>query len=124
MLAVWTALAPLETKTGIVATDPFDRAVEVYYYCDSDGKLPYVICLCIINFGALLLALFEAYRAKDIPLEYAESSYIFKAMACILLVCFMGVPVMVIAYDNPSAGEFLVFWFVLYLFIVAYAHLP
>jgi len=106
VLAVWTALAPLETKTGVVATDAFDRAIEVYHYCDSDGKLPYGISLFVINIGALLLASYEAYRAKDIPLEYAESSYIFKATACILLVCFMGIPVMVIAYDNPSAVLF------------------
>lgn len=105
VLAVWTVLAPLRVDTEILATDPFDRAIETYDYCVSDDMLPYVICLGVINFAALFLATFEAYRAKDIPLEYAESEYIFRAMACIVLVCFIGIPIMVIAYDNPSACE-------------------
>ena len=105
VLAVWTALAPLHVETEILAVDLFDRAVQTHDYCYSDGMLPYIICLGVLNFIALFLAFYESYRAKDVPLEYAESKYIFRAMACILLVCFIGIPIMVIAYENPSACE-------------------
>mmetsp|Transcript_35427 Transcript_35427/g.76860 ORF Transcript_35427/g.76860 Transcript_35427/m.76860 type:complete len:240 (+) Transcript_35427:755-1474(+) len=108
VLAVWTALAPLRVETEILAADLFDRAVQTHDYCYSDGMLPYIICLGVLNFAALFLAFYESYQAKGVPLEYSESKYIFRAMACMMLVCFIGIPIMVIAYmyENPSAFVF------------------
>ena len=47
-----------------------------------------------------------AYRARNIATELQESNYIFTAMALILLVSFIGVPVVIIARENVSAFYF------------------
>ena len=59
-----------------------------------------------INLGLLLYAVFMAYRARNIATELQESNYIFTAMALILLVSFIGVPVIIIARENVSAFYF------------------
>lgn len=62
--------------------------------------------LGVLNLGLLLCAVFMAYRARNIATELQESNYIFSAMALILLVSFIGVPVIIIARENVSAFYF------------------
>ena len=54
----------------------------------------------------MVFALYEAYQARKVSLQFAESSYIAVAIAAILLVSFIGIPVMVIARDQPRATFF------------------
>ncbi|KAL3907928.1 MAG: hypothetical protein SGILL_008676, partial [Bacillariaceae sp.] len=106
VLSLWTALSPLECATEVLALDEFDRPSETRSFCTSEDALVYLIVLGIINLGPLLFALYEAYVARDISLEYSEGIYIFKAMMVISAVCLVGIPVLVIAYDNPSTFFF------------------
>ena len=55
----------------------------------------------------LCLAIVQAWRARELSTEYQESEYIFKALFVIFLVVFIGLPVLVIARDNPDASVFL-----------------
>lgn len=107
ILSVWTALAPLKWERCVVDVDEFNRVVESYGHCTSDSTiLPYVISLLVINLGLLTFALYQAYVARDISTEFAESEYISKALASSLLVCFIGVPLMII--DVTPAAHFFV----------------
>ena len=54
----------------------------------------------------MVFALYEAFKARRISLEFAESAYIAGAISSILLVCFIGIPVMIIASDDPRARFF------------------
>lgn len=62
--------------------------------------------LCLLNFAILLLALWEAWQARHLSTEFAESQYIFLALVCMFLVACVGAPVLVIAYDNVDASLF------------------
>ena len=104
VLTLWTALDPLRYSTEVLVwDDAFDRPIETYSMCRNNNPLPYIIPLAIVNVGALSFAVFEASRTKGFTTEYDESAYIFKSMTGFLVSCFVGIPVLVIAYDDPAA---------------------
>jgi hypothetical protein len=74
--------------------------------CTSDFKAAFLGTLCLINVGCLLVALWQAYEARNVSTDLQESSYIFMAMALILIVTFVGVPVTYIAHENSLAIYF------------------
>ena len=106
VLAVWTIIDPLYNELVVVEQDPFLRNVETYGICNSKHQTIFISVLGIINLGLLFYACLQAYRARKISTELQESSYIFTAMALILLVSFIGIPVIIIARENVSAYYF------------------
>jgi len=99
VLALWTGLSPLMWGREDVSL------VESVGQCQTDGSLPYVVVLAVLDIGAMAFALYQAYHARKISLEFAESSYIATAIASILLVCFVGIPVILLT-NQPSARFF------------------
>lgn len=106
VLALWTGLSPLQCEREVLVWDRFGRPTESRGFCASEKSLGFLIALGIINLGPLLFAAYEAYVARNISTEYAETTYILKSLVLICLVCFIGIPVIVIAFDNPSAYFF------------------
>jgi hypothetical protein len=103
----WQLVAPLEwTRVDRDSTDVFDRAVESYGLCTNDGALPFVVVIVIMNIGALIVANWWAYQARNIETEYHESRYIGIAMASILQAWGMGIPILIVVWDNPQAKFF------------------
>ena len=60
----------------------------------------------VLNLGALCFCVQQAYQARRISLEYAESEYIFKSMMSILMFLLIGIPVLILAQDNREAYFF------------------
>jgi hypothetical protein len=56
---------------------------------------------------ALILANVQAYQARKVETEYAESTYIGIAMLLIMQVLLVGVPLMFLVRDNPPASFFI-----------------
>ena len=103
ILLLWTILDPLRWTVEIESEDAFGRALEVRGRCNSDNRLPFLICLMAVNFGALCFAAYESHRSRRISTEFHESRYIFSAVFSILLVCLVCVPVAILAQDNTDA---------------------
>ena len=106
VLALWTAIDPLKRETIVEEQDPFGRDVETYGMCMSEDATVFLAILFVINIGSLLFALFQAYKARNISTEFQETQYIMGAMALILFVSFIGIPVMVLARENTAAFYF------------------
>ena len=106
VLTVWTVIDPLQRNTIVVSVDRIDRDLETFGVCGSDHGYIFLGVLCLINLGSLIVATIQAYQARNMSTELHESSYIFIAMALILLVSFIGVPVLFIARDNTQAYYF------------------
>ena len=107
VLIPWTIVAPLEwTRTVRDSTDIFDRYVDSYASCSNEDALPYVIVIIILNVGFLVLANWWAYQSRNIETEYHESRYIGISMASVLQAWCMGVPILIVVWDNPSAKFF------------------
>ncbi|KAI2493752.1 G-protein coupled GABA receptor [Fragilaria crotonensis] len=107
VMITWQLVAPLEwTRVDRDSTDVFDRAVESYGLCTNDGALPFVVVIVIMNIGVLIVANWWAYQARNIETEYHESRYIGIAMASILQAWGMGIPILIVVWDNPQAKFF------------------
>ena len=115
LLAAWTAIAPLEWKREVTLYDEYSRPTSSFGQCtamsspfddnDNPGMI-FLICLALINVGVLGFALYQAYVARGISVEFAESEYILKALSAAMLVSLVGVPVMIIVTDEPAAFFF------------------
>ena len=96
--------------------------VDPMYYerskrCDSDVFTSYGSCqagtgavskamasmLFIVNFCAVLMANYQAYRSRNLRTEFNESKYIAISMLCIFQVMVVGVPLMFLVTDSPVA---------------------
>lgn len=106
LLSLWSGISPLVWEREVSSVDQFNRTVSSVGFCTSEWYLPFAILLVVINLSVLIHAMYQAYHARTISLEFSESEFIGKAIASCMLVCFVGVPVMVIVTDSPRAYFF------------------
>lgn len=106
ILSVWTVLDPLKWTRDVEDTDIFGRWSESRGYCTSDKALAYVIPVAVLCFSVLLFAMYEAYIARKISTEFAESEFIARAMSIMLVVGFLGIPIAILSDDDANASFF------------------
>lgn len=106
VLVSWTIIDPLRWERETTIEDPFARMLESRGQCTSDGYAPFLTVLVVLGGGALCLAAYQAYRARSIATEFAESDYIAKAIMCMILVSAVGVPTMILVSDDATANFF------------------
>jgi 7 transmembrane sweet-taste receptor of 3 GCPR/Receptor family ligand binding region len=106
VLLAWTLDAPLVWERSPVANyDSFGRSVESVGLCQSAGQkyaAVYPSLICILNLSVLVFALYQAYVARNLPTEFSESTYIGIAMALLLEVVLISVPILFLASDDPT----------------------
>jgi hypothetical protein len=104
LLILWTVLDPLYWSRVTVSE------TETYGHCsasDNNAWKSLLIVLGLVNGLALVLANVEAYKARAITTEYGESKYIAMIMASILQVIVVGMPLLFLVDDNPTASYFI-----------------
>jgi hypothetical protein len=107
VLIPWTLVAPLEWhRLPRDSTDIFNRVVDSYGTCSNEDALPFVIVVLILNIAIVIIANWWAYQARNIETEYHESRYIGISMASILQAWCMGIPILIVVWDNPQAKFF------------------
>ena len=108
ILTTWTILSPPKWTRDVSLIDQFGRIVETKGKCNfhSHDSIPYLVSLGIVLLGALAYSVYEAYMARHVSTEFSESEYIFLVLCTILLMSFLGIPVMVIAREEPKARFF------------------
>ena len=107
VLALWTGLSPLQWVRDVSEVDLFGQIVETEGHCYSGSEwIPFVVVLCVLNIAALALAAYQAYHARNIGLEFAESVYIGRAIGLFLLACLYGIPVLAITWGDANARYF------------------
>ena len=107
ILALWTGLSPLEYVREPTEYDEYDRIVSSEGKCQSDQGLIYGLILLAVNAAALLFAIYQAYRARAVQVEFGESTYIALIILSLIQALFIGTPLLVISSDNPSALYFI-----------------
>lgn len=107
VLILWTTISPSEWIRKTQTTDKFGRVLSSYGSCTSDYNTFFRILLALPNFSILLLAAFQAYKARDITTELSESHYIMLSLASVLFIVVLAIPVSIIAVSsNPRAVFF------------------
>jgi hypothetical protein len=103
VLSLWTGLSPFQWEREILYTDEFGQPTESMGFCTSHHSVYYYSVLAVIDLGALVYALYETYRARNLSTEFAESAYIARALLLIMAVSFLGIPIAIIAGDEPRS---------------------
>jgi hypothetical protein len=106
VLSLMTALATAYWEIVVDLEDDFGRPSVTYGQCSSENRTVYLSILGAINFSALCFAVFQAYQARHLSTEFAESQYIFMALLVILLALFVGGPELLLARDNINTFVF------------------
>lgn len=127
VLVVWTLVAPLEWTREPVSFDQFGRITETYGSCSGENQSLFVILLIAINGSALVVANYQAFVARKIATEFAESECIAGAMGLILVVLFIAVPVNLVASSSDASVQFFVtagFLFVVSMSVLLFIFVP
>lgn len=105
VLVLWTVLDPMTyERQAHPGTDGWNRVISTYGSCQSQNSpLPFLIPLFVLNMGVLLVANWQAYRARFIESEFSEATYIGFVMAILLQAALTGVPLLFVINDNPQA---------------------
>jgi hypothetical protein len=106
VLLVWTVRSPPYFVRKVNAFDLYDRVIETKGTCSYRGVIPYAITLGVVLLGTLLFTVQQAYQARHISTEFAESEYIFLVLLAVFVVSILGIPVLFLVEENPSARFF------------------
>lgn len=107
ILAVWTGVSPLQYERKVLGLDSYDRPSESVGTCVSDQWAPFLVPLIVINVVALLIALRQAYRGRKLDSIFNESEYIGIAILSIFQSFLIGIPLLFIVHDYPTANYFI-----------------
>merc|ERR1712190_84480 len=106
VLIIWTILSPQIWTREVTGVDIYGRTISSVGHCITEKSFLFIITLGIVNLSALFITLWQAYKARHIKTILGETKYISMATSSLLLVLIMGIPVMIIAYENPRALYF------------------
>lgn len=73
---------------------------------EGESSKIYLILLGVINGGALVIAMYQAYQARDIQTEFAESKYIAFVMFSFVEAVLVGLPVLLLDRENARVKYF------------------
>jgi len=109
VLIIWTILSPMTWAIKTLQYDEYNRPKVQIGGCDSaDGTaLAYIGSLLAIDGIAILITLWQAYKARHITTDLSESKYIGIAVVAMFEASFIGVPVIGIVNDQPNAVLFM-----------------
>jgi 7 transmembrane sweet-taste receptor of 3 GCPR len=107
ILAVMTAKAPIPYKIIVQKSDRFGRTVQSFGRCVFTDSIPFLIPLACIIFGLMIMALFQAWRARNLSTEFAETESIFRSLLVSMMAAFLGISGLLLARDNPDASSFM-----------------
>lgn len=104
LLLIWSFVDPLTyVRTANPGTDGWNRIISTYGACRSRRVELFLIPLALVNLGVLVLANHQAYLARRIKSEFAESKYIAASMVSLLQAVITGVPILFVVKNSPQA---------------------
>ena len=107
VMMTWTLVSPLEwSRVNGEERDMFERLFQSYGTCESDDSVVYNFLIIVTNVIFLILGNWWNYVSRNIETEYGESRYIGISMAATLQAWGMGIPILVVVWDNPQARFF------------------
>jgi ABC-type sugar transport system substrate-binding protein len=120
ILLCWTLISPLKyVREADEGTDVWNRRISFYGACRSeDPSTPYVVALAVVDIGLLIISNWQAYEARSIQSEFAESRYIATIMVVLLQAGLTGLPILFVVRDIPRAF-YLILVFVIFIVSMA-----
>lgn len=108
LLLLLTVFGSIEYEQVAMSQDKYGRDNEVLGRCVyNNDAIPFVITIVIVNISMVFLALLQAWRARHMSTEFAESKFIGHALFICFLIGIFAYPVRRITSDNPNATTFI-----------------
>lgn len=113
VLLVWSLVDPLMyVRQDAAGTDAWNRVISTYGTCVANQPWPYMATLAVMNVSVLIMANYQAYRARGIESEFSESKYIGMTVASMLQATLIGAPILILVQELPQA------WYLTLSFII------
>eukprot|EP00934_Nitzschia_sp_Nitz4_P003497 Nitzschia sp. Nitz4//scaffold12_size214221//195993//199055//NITZ4_001537-RA/size214221-processed-gene-0.132-mRNA-1//1//CDS//3329535131//3487//frame0 len=104
VLLCWTIIDPLTyTREFYDGTDYWNREFASYGSCRSKHSAAFLSPLAVVNLSAVAIACWQAFEARSIKGEFAESKYIGLTMFSLFQAFLTGIPVIAVVVDTPQA---------------------
>jgi Receptor family ligand binding region/7 transmembrane sweet-taste receptor of 3 GCPR len=112
VLLVWTLKAPLTWEWHeLGGFDKYGRPTESYGACGPSGSLEelwsFLGPILGINMIAFAVTMHQCYQARHAPSDFSEAISLFWSMGFVLETLIVGVPLLFVAFEDPSA-QFLI----------------
>jgi gamma-aminobutyric acid type B receptor len=96
-LLVWTIVDPMFwQRKPLIGLEDGLSTFGVCYIGRTSVSTAMISCLLVVALSVVILANYEAYKARKVSVEYSESKYVAMAMICFLQVIVVGVPLIVL----------------------------
>ena len=105
LLLCITIISPLEyQRIQIDNFDRFGRSVESYGTCrPTDSRFNYFLgILLVTDFIGVLVVTHEAYKSRDVPIDFSDANSLALCMMSILETLLVGGPVLLVVQDDPT----------------------
>jgi len=93
-----TRYGPIFYEISATEYDTFGRPTEESGDCVYRDAAPFLITLFIVNFGMVCLALFQAWKARNLSTD---------ALSIALIVGLLAFPLHAVTQDNPNTDTFI-----------------
>jgi ABC-type branched-subunit amino acid transport system substrate-binding protein len=112
VLLAWTLKAPLTwVWHELGGVDEYGRSTKSYGACGPSGSrkelLGFLIPILGINAITFVITMCQCYQARHAPSDFSEAISLFWSMGCVLETLIVGVPLLFVASEDPSA-QFLI----------------
>eukprot|EP00565_Helicotheca_tamesis_P008798 CAMPEP_0185733860 /NCGR_PEP_ID=MMETSP1171-20130828/20766_1 /TAXON_ID=374046 /ORGANISM="Helicotheca tamensis, Strain CCMP826" /LENGTH=378 /DNA_ID=CAMNT_0028403693 /DNA_START=69 /DNA_END=1202 /DNA_ORIENTATION=+ len=112
VLSLWTALDPWAWEREVID----EVTGETYGKCYSEHESAFFYPLCCLMVLSTLLALYMAYKAKDIPSDFSDAHWVFYAIFLSAQVWAVGLPVIGLLGDASADATYMARTMLLFTF--------
>lgn len=105
MLLCITFFAPYRyARLETASYDTYGRSLESYGTCRPDNQLFYafLVPMCVVDFVGVVVATFQTYKARHMPTQLSESSYLAISTGSLLESLALGGPILAVVYSSPT----------------------
>jgi len=106
ILSTWTIVDPLHWVRQVTIKDKYGDPLASQGHCTCNNAIPWITLLSLLHFSVLIMASYMCYVARHISSRFSEAKYLKLAIYSNTQVYLLGVPVVIITRDDPSARFF------------------
>ena len=109
ILGAWSAdsSAALKWERIPKTIDSFGNVLESTGMCTSESPWVYGGLILGLHFAVLVYGNYMCYKSRNAGTAFSESKYVFMAMVSNLQIMALGLPMLIMVYDNPVSNYFM-----------------
>ena len=109
LLALWSGdeKAALKWERIAKTIDSDGNVLESTGMCTSENPWVYGGLILGLHFAVLVYGNYMCYKSRNAGTAFSESKYVFMAMVSNLQIMALGVPMLIMVYDNPVSNYFM-----------------